>query len=113
MLGEQSFSLSTTFSTLPGVGLDKREGGPLPVTVLSDPAPYAARMSARSVPLPTEVASPTPPGRRRATLRSQFTLVIFMLAFLPNVVLTFMAQPSVPTASLVGWMVVVGGLCAR
>ncbi|THF87961.1 HAMP domain-containing histidine kinase [Deinococcus sp. KSM4-11] len=69
-------------------------------------------MSARAVFLPAEAASTTPRRPRKATLRSQFTLVIFMLAFLPNLVLTFMAQPSVPVASLVSWMVVVGGLCA-
>ncbi|WP_309571389.1 HAMP domain-containing sensor histidine kinase [Deinococcus sp.] len=69
-------------------------------------------MSAHSVSLPAEAASETPRRRRNATLRSQFTLVIFMLAFLPNVVLSFMAQPNVPIVSLIGWMVVVGGLCA-
>lgn len=50
--------------------------------------------------------------RRQATLRGQFTLVIFMLAFLPNLVLTFTAQPNVPTMTLVVWMLVVGLLCA-
>ncbi|GHF34579.1 signal transduction histidine kinase [Deinococcus metalli] len=69
-------------------------------------------MSARSVPLPTEAPTTAARRKRPATLRAQFTLVIFMLAFLPNVVLTFMAQPSVPAVSLIGWMVVVGGLCA-
>ncbi|WP_412028588.1 sensor histidine kinase [Deinococcus yunweiensis] len=68
-------------------------------------------MSFRSVSLLRDAAPPLRP-RRSVTLRSQFTTVIFMLAFLPNVVLTFMAQPSVPVASLIGWMVVVGGLCA-
>ncbi|ANE44864.1 HAMP domain-containing sensor histidine kinase [Deinococcus puniceus] len=50
--------------------------------------------------------------RLRATLRGQFTLVIFLLAFLPNLVLTFTAQPNVPTLTLVVWMLVVGLLCA-
>ncbi|MFB9992412.1 sensor histidine kinase [Deinococcus oregonensis] len=50
--------------------------------------------------------------RRRATLRGQFTLVIFMLAFLPNLVLTFTAQPNVPTLTLMVWMLLVGLLCA-
>lgn len=47
----------------------------------------------------------------QGSLRSQFTLVIFMLAFLPNLVLTFMAQPAVPAGALVAWMLLVAGLC--
>ncbi|GAA0521154.1 HAMP domain-containing sensor histidine kinase [Deinococcus depolymerans] len=61
-------------------------------------------------------ASHTPAARRgalgRSTLRAQFTLVIFMLAFLPNVVLTITARPSVPPGTLLAWMLVVGTLCA-
>ncbi|PNY80333.1 sensor histidine kinase [Deinococcus koreensis] len=77
-------------------------------------------MSAGHPPLhPDEVALPAPEragvrwgrGRALTTLRAQFTLVIFMLAFLPNLVLTFMAQPTVPLASLAVWMLLVGGLC--
>ncbi len=45
-------------------------------------------------------------------MRFQFTLVIFMLAFLPNVVLTITAQPSVATSTLIAWMLIVGVLCA-
>ncbi|MBX8464580.1 MULTISPECIES: sensor histidine kinase KdpD [unclassified Deinococcus] len=61
--------------------------------------------------------APTAPATRRgalgrSTLRAQFTLVIFMLAFLPNVVLTVTARPSVPTSTLLAWMLVVGSLCA-
>lgn len=77
-------------------------------------------MSASFSPLhPDEAAPPARPGsgirwgqgRALTTLRAQFTLVIFMLAFLPNLVLTFMAQPAVPVASLAVWMLLVGGLC--
>ncbi|GGL67217.1 two-component sensor histidine kinase [Deinococcus aerolatus] len=53
-------------------------------------------------------------GRRRAgrnTLRTQFALVIFLLAFLPNLVLTFTAQPNLPAGALLGWMLLVGVLC--
>ncbi|GGO24157.1 sensor histidine kinase [Deinococcus humi] len=53
-------------------------------------------------------------GRRRAsrnTLRAQFALVIFLLAFLPNLVLTLTAQPALPAGALVGWMLLVGVLC--
>ncbi|MBZ9749591.1 HAMP domain-containing histidine kinase [Deinococcus sp. HMF7604] len=46
------------------------------------------------------------------TLRAQFTLVIFLLAFLPNVVLTFTARPNVAPLTLLAWMVTVGALCA-
>ncbi|MDB5046104.1 MAG: histidine kinase [Deinococcus sp.] len=59
------------------------------------------------------VSAPPPEGQvRRATLRSQFTLVIFLLAFLPNLVLTFTARPNVPLLTLVAWMLLVGLLCA-
>ncbi|OLV16506.1 sensor histidine kinase [Deinococcus marmoris] len=53
-------------------------------------------------------------GRRRAsrnTLRTQFALVIFLLAFLPNLVLTLTAQPNLPAGALLGWMLLVGVLC--
>lgn len=53
-------------------------------------------------------------GRRRArhnTLRTQFALVIFLLAFLPNLVLTFTAQPNLPAGALLGWMLLVGVMC--
>lgn len=45
------------------------------------------------------------------TLRAQFTLVIFMLAFLPNLVLTFTAQPKVSPEALLAWMLLVAGVC--
>lgn len=48
----------------------------------------------------------------RVTLRAQFTLIIFLLAFLPNLVLTFTARPNVPMLTLVTWMLLVGLLCA-
>lgn len=53
-------------------------------------------------------------GRRRAsrnTLRAQFALVIFLLAFLPNLVLTLTAQSTLPAGALMGWMLLVGVLC--
>ncbi|MFT2718908.1 sensor histidine kinase [Deinococcus sp. A31D244] len=63
-----------------------------------------------------ELSPPPRPPRRgplgRGTMRFQFTLVIFMLAFLPNVVLTITAQPSVPASTLTAWMLIVGFLCA-
>lgn len=68
-------------------------------------------MSAQTVPVQSKTAA----QRKvlgRGTLRAQFTLVIFMLAFLPNLVLTLTAQPNIPTAALLGWMLLVGGLCA-
>ncbi|WP_245556482.1 sensor histidine kinase [Deinococcus aquatilis] len=70
--------------------------------------------SMRTVPhgTATRLVSGTSAQRRRATLRGQFTLVIFLLAFLPNLVLTFTAQPNVPTLTLVAWMLLVGFLCA-
>ncbi|UBV41587.1 HAMP domain-containing histidine kinase [Deinococcus taeanensis] len=46
-----------------------------------------------------------------STLRAQFTGVIFLLAFLPNIVLTLMAQPTVPLMTVLAWMLVVGMLC--
>lgn len=66
----------------------------------------------RAATLVVSTAQPGKQARYRATLRAQFTLVIFLLAFLPNLVLTFTAQPNVPTLTLVAWMLVVGLLCA-
>ncbi|MBB5296071.1 HAMP domain-containing histidine kinase [Deinococcus metallilatus] len=53
------------------------------------------------------------PGRdaRQGTLRTQFTLVIFLLAFLPNLVLTLTARPGVSALMLAVWMVLVAALC--
>ncbi|WP_272975909.1 sensor histidine kinase [Deinococcus geothermalis] len=48
---------------------------------------------------------------RQGTLRAQFTLVIFLLAFLPNLVLTLTARPGVSALLLVAWMVLVAALC--
>ncbi|GGM15319.1 sensor histidine kinase [Deinococcus aerophilus] len=42
----------------------------------------------------------------------QFALIIFLLAFLPNLVLVFAAAPSLPRAALAGWTVLVGVLCS-
>ncbi|PTA68913.1 sensor histidine kinase [Deinococcus arcticus] len=63
--------------------------------------------------MPTSAAVPLRTGpavARVRTLRSQFTFVIFLLAFLPNVVLTLMARPEVPPLPLLAWMIVVGAL---
>ncbi|NTX99670.1 sensor histidine kinase KdpD [Deinococcus sp. JMULE3] len=58
-------------------------------------------------------AAARPRGLRvRTTLRAQFTLVIFLLAFLPNLVMTLMAQPSLPSGAILAWMVLVGATCA-
>lgn len=48
---------------------------------------------------------------RLSTLRTQFTLVIFLLAFLPNLVLTLSARPASPSPTLLAWMLLVAGLC--
>lgn len=45
------------------------------------------------------------------TLRVQFTLVIFMLAFLPNLILAITMQPGLPTRATVLWMLVVAAMC--
>ncbi|GGR80754.1 sensor histidine kinase [Deinococcus sedimenti] len=58
------------------------------------------------------VARPSGGLRVRTTLRAQFTLVIFLLAFLPNVVMTLMAQPELPSGAILAWMVLVGATCA-
>ncbi|MDV6373364.1 sensor histidine kinase [Deinococcus arenicola] len=42
----------------------------------------------------------------------QFALVIFLLAFLPNLVLTLTAPPNLPAGALLLWMLVVGALCS-
>ncbi|WP_221088445.1 sensor histidine kinase [Deinococcus aquaedulcis] len=65
--------------------------------------------------MPTSAAVPLRPGAavgRVRTLRSQFTFVIFLLAFLPNIILTLMARPDVPPLPLLAWMAVVGALSA-
>ncbi|GGK92025.1 sensor histidine kinase [Deinococcus radiotolerans] len=49
--------------------------------------------------------------RVRTTLRAQFTTVIFLLAFLPNIVMTLMAQPALPSVQIFAWMVLVGATC--
>lgn len=50
-------------------------------------------------------------GGQTSTLRAQFTLVIFLLAFLPNLALTLPARHDVPLFTLVVWMVLVATLC--
>lgn len=61
--------------------------------------------------IPARGARPGLSGVRRTTLRSQFTLVIFLLAFLPNLVLGVWAQPGLPGAALFVWMVLVALMC--
>ncbi|EYB69257.1 sensor signal transduction histidine kinase [Deinococcus phoenicis] len=51
------------------------------------------------------------PDTRLGTLRAQFTLVIFLLAFLPNLVLTLTARPGVAPTLMALWMVLVAALC--
>lgn len=63
-------------------------------------------------PPPSVPAPLVSPRRRPLTLRAQFTLVIFLLAFLPNLVLTLSAGSAWPLESLVLWMALVGVLCA-
>lgn len=55
---------------------------------------------------------PRPPRQRerQSTLRAQFTLVISLLTFLPNLVLSFAAQPEVPGGTLTAWMLLVAAL---
>ncbi|WP_343216511.1 HAMP domain-containing sensor histidine kinase [Deinococcus aestuarii] len=53
----------------------------------------------------------TAPARSQGTLRAQFTLVIFLLAFLPNLVLTLGARPDLPSATLLAWMGLVAAPC--
>ncbi|WP_119672618.1 sensor histidine kinase [Deinococcus sp. RM] len=62
----------------------------------------------------SRLSSPARPRglRVRTTLRAQFTLVIFLLAFLPNLVMTLMAQPALPSGAIIAWMVLVGATCA-
>ncbi len=48
---------------------------------------------------------------QQGTLRTQFTLVIFLLAFLPNLVLTLTARSGTLDPALTGWMVLVAALC--
>nr|WP_245557743.1 HAMP domain-containing sensor histidine kinase [Deinococcus apachensis] len=55
---------------------------------------------------------PTQRGGQQGTLRTQFTLIIFLLAFLPNLALTLPARHDVSILTLVTWMVVVAALCA-
>lgn len=50
-------------------------------------------------------------GGRQGTLRAQFTLVIFLLAFLPNLALTLPARGGVPLSTLGLWMTLVAALC--
>lgn len=59
------------------------------------------------------VARPAPRAGAAAlsTLRTQFTLVIFLLAFLPNLVLTLSARTATPSPALLVWMLVVAVLC--
>lgn len=45
------------------------------------------------------------------TLRIQFTSVIFMLAFLPNLILAITIQPGLPTRATMLWMLVVAAMC--
>ncbi|MPY66225.1 HAMP domain-containing histidine kinase [Deinococcus sp. SDU3-2] len=45
------------------------------------------------------------------TLRAQFTLVIFLLAFLPNLVLSVGAAGANPTSALALWLTLVAALC--
>ncbi|MFC4425827.1 sensor histidine kinase [Deinococcus navajonensis] len=62
--------------------------------------------------LPT-VARPAPQAgaERLITLRTQFTLVIFLLAFLPNLVLTLSARTATASPALLLWMLLVAALC--
>ncbi|GAA5511570.1 sensor protein CzcS [Deinococcus carri] len=56
-------------------------------------------------------ARPLRQETRGGTLRGQFTLVIFLLAFLPNLVLTLAARPGLPSLMLAVWMGLVAALC--
>lgn len=60
---------------------------------------------------PARPSAPVLSGVRRTTLRAQFSLVIFLLAFLPNLVLGLRAQPDLPGAALFAWMALVALLC--
>jgi signal transduction histidine kinase len=51
------------------------------------------------------------PGARQGTLRMQFTLVIFLLAFLPNLVLTLPARQGEAALTLTAWMILVAAVC--
>lgn len=80
----------------------------LSVRVLSESASYTRDVStgelSASLPL-------TAPARPQGTLRAQFTLVIFLLAFLPNLVLTLSARPDLPSGTLLAWMLLVAAPC--
>ncbi|MEF2278131.1 HAMP domain-containing sensor histidine kinase [Deinococcus sp. YIM 134068] len=61
-----------------------------------------------------ELSPPLPQAATRrwqGTLRAQFTLVIFLLAFLPNLVLTLSARPDLPPGTLLGWMGLAAATC--
>ncbi len=49
--------------------------------------------------------------RLRTTMRGQFTLVIFLMAFIPNLVMTVMARPALPSTTVIAWMALVGATC--
>ncbi|WP_155299570.1 sensor histidine kinase [Deinococcus kurensis] len=56
-------------------------------------------------------ARPVRSRRFRTTMRGQFTLVIFLMAFVPNLVMTVMARPALPSGAIIAWMVLVGAAC--
>lgn len=58
-----------------------------------------------------DLAGRSPRQRPRLTLRSQFTLVIFLLAFLPNLGITLLSPTGLTIQSLL-WMTLVGLLSA-
>lgn len=49
--------------------------------------------------------------KRRMTLRAQFTLIIFLLTFLPNLILSLSGRYSLPWTVFMVWMVLVAILC--
>lgn len=90
-------------STLPGVNIGD--------IAVRGPVQTAARLAGR---LARPAARPdTGQVRtvRTGTLRTQFTLVIFLLAFLPNLALTLPARSGEAASALAAWMGVVAVLC--
>ncbi|MBB5235461.1 signal transduction histidine kinase [Deinococcus budaensis] len=75
------------------------------------PAQTAARLAGGLVRPVVPPRTDQPGTRRTGTLRTQFTLVIFLLAFLPNLALTLPARQGEAASALAAWMVLVAVLC--
>lgn len=85
------------------------------ISALPD-APAAATLGEQSgqteqVSRPLDSLSNIGSIQKRTSLKTQFALIIFLLAFLPNVMLTAASSPNLPSTSVLGWMLVVAMMC--